>query len=418
MIDKQQTLALTFAATIIAGMMGCSYRPSQPLATSSSMPSNTTPTATPMGAASDTSIEGGQDSQFSPVKSYTDFQQPQQQQTARSTSKLGLFGELPGQSVTHSIDNSGNIRQVSFTREGSDFDADIDPQGNYLIYASTQHSTTSDIYMKHVNGSTVTTLTSDPADDVMPAFSPDGSKIAFASNRNGSWDIYVKPVGGGQAIQITTDPSHELHPSWSPDGQQIIFSSLGRTSGQWEIVLVDITQNANRRTLGLGLFPSFNPKGDKIVYQLASQRGTRRFSIWTMDLEDDEAMRPTEIAAALNAAVINPAWSPDGKQIAFATVVNTADLGVDNKPKESDLWLINVDGTGRVKLTSDDYANFQPVWARDQKTGANGTIYFVSNRTSHENIWAIRPNKRTMQVATGASADQDNTAQATVPAGP
>jgi len=49
-----------------------------------------------------------------------------------------------------------------------------------------------------------------------PRLSPDGSKIAFTSNRAGSWDIFVMPIAGGRPLQITADPAHEVHPSWSP----------------------------------------------------------------------------------------------------------------------------------------------------------------------------------------------------------
>jgi TolB protein len=260
--------------------------------------------------------------------------------------------------------------------------------------------------MKRVEGSTVTQLTADPANDTMPAISPDGKSVAFCSNRNGSWDIYIQPIEGGQPTQLTNSPSHELHPSWSPNGRQIIFSALGEQSGQWEMVLVDAANPSSRKFVGYGLFPEFSPDGSKVVFQRARYRGTRWFSIWTMDIDNGEAKRPTQIAASTNAAVITPTWSPDGRRIAFATVVNPRKDDPNKRPANADLWVINVDGTGRVKLTSDKFVNLQPTWGRD------GWVYFISNRIGADNIWAVRPSQPTIA---GGASEAPGAAEAAVP---
>jgi len=324
-----------------------------------------------------------------------------------TASRISLWGELPGSSNAAPTDASDNLRQVSFTREGSDFDVDIDPTGRQLVFASTRHRPTADLYVKTVDGQTTTQLTADAASDVMPKFSPDGKSIAFASNRAGNWDIYIKRLDGGQPIQVTNDPAQELHPSWSPDGSQLVFSAMGSNSGQWEMVVIDIDQPAKRKFIGFGLFPSFSPDGEKIAFQRARFRGTRTFSIWTVDFENGEGKRPTEIAAATNAAVINPAWSADGKRLAFTTVVNPPS-DPSERPRVADLWAINLDGTGRVKLTNDKYANTQPVWS------SNGRLYFISNRNGHDNIWSLRPSSGNMMVRQNNETDE-STPTATVP---
>ncbi len=324
---------------------------------------------------------------------------------ARFVSTMNLYGEMPGSPEGLPDGQLANLRQVSFAHDGADFDAAVSPDGQWLVYASTQHRPTADIYMKRIDGQTITQLTSDPANDTMPAISPDGKTLAFCSNRSGSWNIYLKPIDGGQAVQLTDSPSHELHPSWSPDSTQIIFSALGEQSGQWEMVLIDVDRPASRKFIGFGLFPEFSPADDKIVYQQARHRGTRWFSVWTMDIENGEGKRPTQIAASTNAAAITPTWSPDGKRLAFATVLNPRSNDPNRRPRSAELWVINIDGTGRVKLTGDRFVNLQPTWGKD------GWVYFVTNRTGTDNIWAARPTRTSISTGEGDAPD----AEAAVP---
>lgn len=301
----------------------------------------------------------------------------------RYVGTMNLYGEMPGSPKTMPGDALDNLRQVSFTREGADFDVDVDPTGKWLIYASTRHRPTSDLYMKRIEGTAITQLTTDAANDTMPAISPDGKLVAFCSDRSGSWDLYIKPISGGKAVQITSGPSQDLHPNWSPDGKFIVYCSLGEQSGQWELAVLEAANPVNKKYIGYGLFPEFSPTGKKIAFQRARFRGTRWFSLWTMDYENGEASQPTEIAVSTNAAVITPAWSPDGRQLAFVTVVNP---GNDPRvrPESSDLWVINADGTGRMNLSNDSYVNLQPTWGKD------GRLFFVSNRGAADNIWATR----------------------------
>ncbi len=306
-----------------------------------------------------------------------------------SSPTLSLYGGvahpgLPGTPSGAPFDGSENISQISFAPEGADFDPDVSRDGSMVIFASTQHRKTADIYTKSTTGRTVTQLTTDPGNDVMPAISPDGGRIAFTSDRDGSWDVYVMSVEGGQAVQITSESTHELHPTWSPDGRFLAFCRLGATSGRWEIWVTEANNPAIRKFLGYGLFPEWAPSGNKIAFQRSRERGGHFFSIWSMDFVNGEGVNLTEIASSPVAAVVNPAWSPDGRRLAFATIPNpTHKYG--ERPENADIWIIDIDGGARANLTNGLFVNLMPTWGQDN------AIFFVSDRSGKDNLWSIDP---------------------------
>jgi Tol biopolymer transport system component len=290
-----------------------------------------------------------------------------------------------------------NVSRVSFAEEGADFDPCVSRDGTKVVFASTQHKNTSDIFIKRTDSRVVTQLTDDPAQDTMPALSPDGTKIAFASDRTGNWDIFVMPVNGGRAVQITSDSEDEIHPSWSPDGKQLVFCRLGQASGRWEMWVTDIQNPAAQNFIGYGMFPQWCPVAgtgengcDRILFQLGKERGRRAFGIWTVDVGQGIATNATEIISSGATALINPAWSPDGKWIVYAEVpVSTGpDYAIatdqkDRMPIWSVLWMLSTEGEGRVRLTSGPGIALSPAW------GVNNRLFFVSDRAGTENVWSL-----------------------------
>jgi Tol biopolymer transport system component len=328
---------------------------------------------------------------------------PYNPQNAQSSDgALHLYGEALARSMTPRIMNYSsktggqNMTQVSFAMDGADFDPDISPDGTKMVYASTQHKVTSDIYIKSIDGRVVTQLTSDPANDVMPKISPDGGRVAFASNRSGNWDIYVMPITGGRAIQLTNTAQDDLHPSWSPDGNRIAFCRLGEVSGQWEIWITDVGNSGVASFVCYGLFPTWCPvagtgagSSDKIAFQKSRERGDRAFGIWTIDVRDGQAGNLTEIASTPLAACINPAWSRDGQWLAFATVPNPQQWAhsADARPASADLWLIDINANSRISLSAGTAVNLMPAW------GPNNKLFFVSDRGGIDNVWSMETNQ-------------------------
>ncbi|MCA9294512.1 MAG: PD40 domain-containing protein [Phycisphaerales bacterium] len=324
---------------------------------------------------------------------------------------FGLYGEMPNAQTARAFadtppDATENVKQISFAQEGLDFDPDMAPDGATYVFASTRHRPTSDIYLSHIGSTAITQLTSDPAHDVMPSISPDGRRVAFASNRNGSWDIYIMSINGGQAVQLTHDSSQELHPTWSPDGRTVAFCRLGETSDRWEIWTIDAVEPGNMTYLTYGLFPEWQPNGDLIMFQRSRDRGDRYFSVWTVEYRHGEALRPTEIASSAVAAIINPSWSWDGRYVAYSTVFQSPQADPSTKPDFADVWIQAIDGSGRTNLTGGWYVNVMPTW------GPDGRIYFVSDRSGVDNIWSLGPEQA---ILAAGETPPSETGLATVP---
>lgn len=304
-----------------------------------------------------------------------------------------------------------NLAQISFSVEGADFDPDVSPDGRYITFASTQHSLTSDIFIKPVDSRVITRLTKSEGNDVMPKFSPDGNRVAFSSNRSGNWDLFVMPTTGGKAVQITTESSHELHPTWSPDGKFLAFSRLGEVSGKWEIWVTDVGNPGVSKFLTYGLFPQWSPvagnsangKGDRILFQQSKERGDRAFTVWSLDFTGFNASNLTQVASSPYAACINPAWSRDGKWITFATVPNPTQWAQmeETRPSSAQLWMVAQDGTALVELTDDNAVNLMPSWGPDNQ------IFYISDRGGVDNIWSMSANNAIL-AATGVDPTTDD----------
>jgi len=299
---------------------------------------------------------------------------------------LSLFGDRPEyEDVPFENRVIANLARHSFTTDGLDFDPDVCDRFGLLVFASTRNSERPDIFLKSLDGTALTQLTSDPADDIQPRFSPDGDRIAFCSNRGGSWDIWMTNRDGTEFTQLTRDPGDEVAPSWSPDGTQIAYSAWGSRSHQWEIWTLATQHPGIRRFLAYGMFPAWSPDGKRIALQRARQRGSHLFSIWTIDLADGEALHPTEVAHEDAAACIAPSWSPDGALLVYCVVPDgpAPPMATDGTPSAADLWVVELRSGLRMRLTDGAEACFNPAWARD------GRVFFVSARSGTENIWSL-----------------------------
>ena len=110
------------------------------------------------------------------------------------------------------------------------------PDGTRIAFSSNGDGDP-EIYVINAQGSGTAQLTNDGATDVHPAWSPDGARIAFASTRDGNGEIYVINADGSDVERLTSSGDTDVHPAWSPDGTRIAFMSY--RDGNWEIVVMN-----------------------------------------------------------------------------------------------------------------------------------------------------------------------------------
>ena len=192
---------------------------------------------------------------------------------------------------------------------------DLSPDGTTLAFVIA-HGPYARIATMGVDGTGLRMLTRTDAIAEDPAWSPDGSKIAFTRTVEGSPpQIYVMDADGGNATLAAGSPTSESKARWSPDGNTIVYVNLGttkeadqqyvKTADIWAVPAAGGAPVQLTHEAGADLYPDISPDGTQIVY-----RHDRRLMIMNVDGSDQRAL-------LLHGAYFTPRWSPDGSRIAY-----------------------------------------------------------------------------------------------------
>ncbi len=242
--------------------------------------------------------------------------------------------------------------QPAWSPDGSTLAFMTDRDGNFEIYS-----------MPGVGG-VPTRLTNNPAADGFPAYSPDGTKIAFVRGdlRNPStFEIWVMNANGSNQLRLTNDTVIDGVPSWSPDGTRIVFMSGGASvfdPNSFEIYWINADGSDRVRLTNNNVVdgqPSFSPDNMKILFASGDAMNPNSIEIFVMNANGSNRVQLT------NNAVTDgfPVWSPDGNNIVFAR-------GSIADEKNVELYIMNSDGSGQTKLTNNAALDWFPAWQRIQ----------------------------------------------------
>jgi dipeptidyl aminopeptidase/acylaminoacyl peptidase len=257
--------------------------------------------------------------------------------------------------------------------------------GPKIVFGSSRNGDNHDIYSMDLDGHNQTRLTTNAAYDDQPKWSPDRSKIAFISDRDGNFEIYTMMPDGNAQTRITNNFAADGFPTWSPDGTKLAFVRGDlRNPSTFEIYVMDANgSNQTRLTVDSAIdgVPAWSRDGSKIVFMSGGSSifDPNSFEIYVMNADGGNRTRLTNN----NVADGQPSYSPDGSKILFAS-------GDALSPNGIEIYVMNADGSNRTRLTSNTVTDGFPAWSFD---GSN--IVFASGNVSDETsveLWVMNAN--------------------------
>jgi Tol biopolymer transport system component len=255
-----------------------------------------------------------------------------------------------------------------------------------------------ELFVMRLDGGQLHRLTFSPWDETHPSWSPDGRRLAFVSDRGGTGEaddeIWVMRSDGTHQRRLTHNKLWDRTPAWSPTGKWIAFSrgAGARTQGDtvvagcpgtfgWQIYLMR-PNGTGTRVLGQGYGPAWSPDGRLIAYS--------RDGAIVISRADGTGVRAVTTGSRKGSAFdSDPSWSPDGRRLAFARGSGCGGL-------DDDIYVIDADGRNLRRLTHGvslsrprrHPENGTPSWSPDGRL-----IMFHSSRAADPltDLWVMRP---------------------------
>jgi hypothetical protein len=268
---------------------------------------------------------------------------------------LVVIGLLHGS--THHVTRAGSVNGIVFAAA---------PEGTWHLFVTQRGK--------------LVQLTDSKGSDLAPAWSPDGRRIAFQSNRDGNWEIYVMNADGSNVRRLTDDDGRDGEPSWSPDGRRLAFVHDGR------LYEMQATGQKKQSLENEGEWPSWSRNGKALAYDVEFDDHAHGLGVLDPSVG---------LGSYGNQDNRRPVWSPRRDLIAYECRFGTHWHICVLNPKT---------GSQRV-LTGHDSDSFAPTWSRD------GThLAFLSDRDGLDQLFVMRSDGTGVVRLTSGQADKDTPA--------
>ena len=278
--------------------------------------------------------------------------------SAGDKEKIAFVSDRDGDPEIYVMDIDGS-NQIPLTNNGAlDAEPRVSADKKWILYIS-EESGDREINRVEITkeGPKINRLTNSPGADEMHRWSPDGTRIAFVSNRDGHPEIYLMNANGSNFTRVTSGDYARIQLSgWSPDGRWLAFILEGSSEEPGIITRNPDGVNKRRLTSDQDIDSAWSPDGETIAF--TSERDGNP-EIYVMDSNGTSQDRLTNNTTP----DLQPTWSPDGKKLAF----------VSERDGNPEIYVMNADGSAVTRHTFNDAKDELPAWSRDGKK-----IAFVS----------------------------------------
>jgi TolB protein len=248
----------------------------------------------------------------------------------------------------------GTVKLLTRNR-ATDVEPAWSPDGERIAFSSNRRNALNfDIWVMRRDGRGQRRITSSTANDIEPTWAPDGERLAFSSDRaRGDFDIWTATVRRGGQKRLTSSESSDVDPAWSPSGRVIAFAS-DQDGGNFDIWLLDLVTGSERRATGgphQDFEPAWSADGTTLSFHRYPKAGGSANVRYLR-------ISPTSAGAftTRRGDELGPSWSSDGRRVVFQSRAGCTLICA------TDIWIHNIDRKANRRITRGPTRDRRPVW--------------------------------------------------------